>query len=204
MATATRPARGRMTPQREDELYAAVLALVRETGYEGLTLDAVAARAHVSKATLYRQWAGKATLVAHALKHTSQPIAQTADTGSLRGDFAVIVARFDDRRASEDTAMMRSLMHAAHVTPELMRALREVLIEPEREDVQKMLRRAVARGEVSPGNPALDYVMHMMVGAFIARDLIDDRPPDQAFVRSYINAVVLPALGLTPAPADGS
>ena len=61
--------------------------------------------------------------------------------------------------------MMRGLMHAAHTTPELMRALREVLIEPAREDMQKMLRRAVARGEVSPANPALDYVMHMMVGS---------------------------------------
>ena len=199
---AERSARGRMTPEREGQLYEAVLALVRDTGYERLTLDAVAARAHVSKATLYRQWNGKATLVAHALKRTRPPIAQTVDTGSLRGDFAAIIARLDDRRASEDTAMMRSLMHAAHTTPELMRALREVLIEPERQDLQQMLRRAVARREVSPGNPALDYVMHMMVGAFIARDLIDDRPPDQAFVRSYIDAVVLPALGLTPEPAD--
>jgi AcrR family transcriptional regulator len=202
VATATRSAHGRMTPEREGQLYEAVLALVRETGYERLTLDAVAARAHVSKATLYRQWNGKATLVAHALKATRPPVAQTADTGSLRGDFAAIVTRLDDRRASQDTAMMRSLMHAAHTTPELMRALREVLIEPERQDLQQMLRRAVARGEVSPGNPALDYVMHMMVGAFIARDLIDDRPPDQAFVRSYIDAVILPALGLTPEPAD--
>ena len=202
MATATRSAHGRMTPEREGELYEAVLALVRETGYERLTLDAVAARAHVSKATLYRQWNGKAPLVAHALKRTRPPIAQTVDTGSLRGDFAAIAARLDDRRASENTAMMRSLMHAAHTTPELMRALREVLIEPERQDLQQMLRRAIARGEVSPANPALDYVMHMMIGAFIARDLIDDRPPDQAFVRSYIDAVVLPALGLTPEPAD--
>ena len=202
MATATGTARKRMTAERETELYEAVLTLVRETGYEGLTLDAVAARAHVSKATLYRQWSGKASLVAHALKHTRPPIAQTVDTGSLRGDFAMIIARFDDSRASQDTALMRSLMHAAHTTPELMRALREVLIEPEREEVQRMLRRAVARGEVSPGNPALDYVMHTMVGAFIARDLIDDRPPDQAFIQSYINAVVLPALGLAPGPAD--
>ena len=65
-----------------------------------------------------------------------------------------------------------------------------------------MLRRAVARREVSPGNPALDYVMHMMVGAFIARDLIDGQPPDQAFIRSYIDAVVLPALGIAPQPVD--
>jgi len=203
VATATRSARGRMTPEREGELYEAVLALVRETGYEGLTLDAVAARAHVSKATLYRQWNGKAALVAHALKHTKPPLLESVDTGSLRADFASIVARFDDHRAGQDAALMRSLMHAAHTTPELMRTLREVLIEPERQDVQRMLRRAVARGEVSPDNPALDYVMHMMVGAFIARGLIDDLPPDQAFLRSYIDAVILPALGLTPDRADG-
>ena len=203
MATATRSARGRMTPEREGELYEAVLALVRETGYEGLTLDAVAARAHVSKATLYRQWNGKAALVAHALKHTKPPLLDSVDNGSLRADFASIVARFDDHRAGQDAALMRSLMHAAHTTPELMRTLREVLIEPERQDVQRMLRRAVARGEVSPDNPALDYVMHMMVGAFIARGLIDDLPPDQAFLRSYIDAVILPALGLTPDRADG-
>ena len=75
---------------------------VRETGYEGLTLDAVAARAHVSKATLYRQWTGKATLVAHALKRIGQPIAQTANTGSLRGDFAAIM------RASTTAAPART------------------------------------------------------------------------------------------------
>jgi len=56
----------------------------------------------VSKATLYRQWTGKATLVAHALKRIGQPIAQTADTGSLRGDFAAIM------RASTTAAPART------------------------------------------------------------------------------------------------
>jgi Bacterial regulatory proteins, tetR family len=67
-------------------------SLVRETGYEGLTLDAVAARAHMSKATL----------VAHALKRIGHPIAQTANTGSLRGDFAAIM------RASTTAAPART------------------------------------------------------------------------------------------------
>jgi hypothetical protein len=57
------------------------------------------------------------TLPVKLAQRTRPPIAQTVDTGSLRGDFAAIVARFDDRRASEDTAMMRSLMHPAHTTP---------------------------------------------------------------------------------------
>lgn len=49
-------ARTRLTPERESELYGAVLDLLREVGYDALTMDAVAARTRSSKATLYRQW----------------------------------------------------------------------------------------------------------------------------------------------------
>ncbi len=76
----------------------------------------------------------------------------------------------------------------------------EVLIEPEREDMQKMLRRAVARGEVSPRNTALDYGCTRW-SALIARDLMD-RPPERP-ASSVREAVVLPALERTPQPADG-
>ena len=55
--------------------------------------------------------------------------------------------------------MMRSLMHAAHTTPDLMRALREVFIEPERLDLQKMLRRAVARGEELARSARADVIV---------------------------------------------
>ena len=51
--------RSRLTPEREAELYAAVLDLLREVGYDALTMDAVAARTRSSKATLYRQWGSK-------------------------------------------------------------------------------------------------------------------------------------------------
>jgi hypothetical protein len=80
----SRPARIALTDQRRRP--AAVLA----------------ARAHVSKATLYRQRTGKATLVAYALKRIRQPIAQTAETGSLRSDFAATM------RASTTAAPTRT------------------------------------------------------------------------------------------------
>lgn len=56
MAEAATVRRSRITPEREAELYAAVLDLLREVGYEALTMDAIAARTKSSKATLYRQW----------------------------------------------------------------------------------------------------------------------------------------------------
>ncbi|MER7350040.1 TetR-like C-terminal domain-containing protein [Streptomyces aurantiacus] len=193
---ATSPRRSRISPEREAELYEAVLDLLREVGYEGLTMDAVAARTRSSKATLCRQWGGKPELVARALRHNKPVSMADIDTGSLRGDFEAMVARSDDCRMEEDAALMRGLFHAIHDNPELHRALRDLLIEPELTGLNELLRRAVARGEIAADNPALEYVIHMLVGGFAAREIIEERPADQEFLRSYIDAVILPALGV--------
>jgi len=195
MAEAATVRRSRITPEREAELYGAVLDLLREVGYDALTMDAVAARTRSSKATLYRQWGGKAELVAKALRHHKRIDPAEIDTGSLRGDFHAMAMREDDCSMEQDTALMRSLVMAVHTNPELLEAFREWLIEPEVAELRKVLQRAVDRGEIRADNPAMDYVLHMLLGAFVARNLIDELPPTQAFLRSYIDAVVLPALG---------
>ncbi|GAA3884691.1 TetR/AcrR family transcriptional regulator [Streptomyces lacrimifluminis] len=193
--------RSRITPEREAELYGATLDLLREVGYEALTMDAVAARTKSSKATLYRQWGGKAELVVRALRH-SKPggLALTdIDTGSLRGDFQALLVREDDCAMEQSSALMRALGMAIHANPDLLQAFRELLIEPEMAEFHKVLQRAIDRGEVSADNPAIGYVLHMMIGGFVARTLIDEQPPTQAYLRDYIDAVVLPALGV-PVP----
>jgi len=188
--------RSRITPERESELYTAVLDLLREVGYDALTMDAVAARTRSSKATLYRQWGGKAELVVKAMRHQKPVQLADVDTGSLRGDFHELVRCQDDCRMERDSALMRGLATAVHANPDLLKAFRELLIEPEVEELRRMLERAVERGEVRAGNPAFDYVVHMLIGAIAARTLIDELPPTQEFLRSYIDAVVLPALGV--------
>jgi len=187
--------RSRITPEREAELYSAVLDLLREVGYDALTMDAVAARTRSSKATLYRQWGGKAELVAKAVRHNKPGRPTDVDTGTLRGDMHAMVAREDDCRIEQNSALMRGLAMATHNNPDLLQAFRELLIEPEMEEFRVVMQRAVDRGEVRADCPALEFVVHMMIGAFATRTVIEDLPPTKAYLTSYIDAVVLPALG---------
>ncbi|MFD8882448.1 TetR/AcrR family transcriptional regulator [Streptomyces erythrochromogenes] len=196
MTEAMAARRSRITPERQAELHEAVLDLLRDVGYEALTMDAVAARTKSSKATLYRQWGSKPELVAKALRCTQPVSLREIDTGSLRGDFALMVEHSDDAQMAKDTALMRGLAHAVHESPELHKALRDLLVDPEITGLQVMLQRAVDRGEIAPACPALDFVPHMLIGAFIALPLIEDRPVDRAFLGDFIDAVVFPALGV--------
>ncbi|GGQ61005.1 TetR family transcriptional regulator [Streptomyces asoensis] len=189
--------RSRITPEREAELYRAVLDLLREVGYDALTMDAVATRTRSSKATLYRQWGGKAELVAKAVRHDKPGAsADGVDTGSLRGDLHALTLRSDDCEMEQNSALMRGLAMAIHANPDLLKAFKEHLVEPEMAEFRRVLQRAIDRGEVPADNPALDYVPHMMIGAFAARTMLDEQPPTQAFLLAYIDAVVLPALGV--------
>ncbi|MFD4970141.1 TetR/AcrR family transcriptional regulator [Streptomyces sp. NPDC058424] len=196
MAEVATGRRSRITPEREAELYAAVLDLLREVGYDSLTMDAVAARTRSSKATLYRQWGGKAELVVRAMRHSKPVRLDNIDTGTLRTDLHAFVTREDDCVMEQNSALMRALAMAMHTNPDLRQAFREQLIEPEMAEFRALLQRAVDRGEIRADCPALDFVVHMLAGGFVVRALIEAQPPTQAFLHSYIDAVVLPALGV--------
>ena len=189
--------RSRLSDEREAELYQAVIELVREVGYEAMTMDAVAARSRSSKATLYRQWEGKPKLVAAAMRH-SRPlvVAEDVDTGSLRGDLHRFAGELGEG-AEQDTVFMSAVGHAAHSNPDLAQALREMLIAPELAKLDAMLRRAVARGEVREDAAVTEFFAHALVGAVMARKILEDRFADGDFLIRYIDAVVLPAFGLS-------
>jgi AcrR family transcriptional regulator len=185
--------RSRLTPERELELYRAVAELLRELGYEALTMDAIAARTKSSKATLYRQWQGKLQLVVAALRATKPFTLDRIDTGSLRGDLYEVAERADSI-AERDLATVRAVAHAAFQNPELAEALHEALHAPELARLAEIVRRAVDRGEVAAGNPAIEFVPYTLFGAALRRELLDRVQPDSAYLRRYLDAVVLPAL----------
>lgn len=193
--TAAPARRTRLTPERELELFTAVVDLVREQGYDALTMDAVAAQTRASKATLYRQWESKPKLVATALRHLAEPLTDV-DTGSLADDLRQLVTEFL-AQVTDDVALLNGLAHAVSKDPELWQALYELHIRPGLDLLEAVLDKAVDRGEVDPDNPAKAFIPHLIFGAFGTRKLIENRDADVDYMEGYLQAVVFPALGIT-------
>ncbi|WP_262699509.1 MULTISPECIES: TetR/AcrR family transcriptional regulator [Streptomyces] len=186
--------RSRLTPEREQEIYGTVVDLLNEVDYDALTMDGVATRARASKATFYRQWKSKARLVAAAVRHYKHYDLESVDTGTLRGDLQEIARLVGDTTSRKNTPPLRALSRAIQNNAELADAVRESKTKPEMELLQRVVERALERGEIAPGNPALDFVGPLITGAALARPSFDGVDADAAYLARYMDACVLPAL----------
>ena len=187
--------RTRLTPARESEVFNKVVELVVEEGYDNLTMDTIATRTRSSKATLYRQWGGKPQLVAAALGHAKHLKFQSIDTGSACGDLRELARRFG-ASDNDQAGIFWSMADSIRRNPDLKAALREALFKPAERELGKIMQRAVDRGEISPDNPSFDFVQCTMMGASLSHSIIEDSEADCDFMLRFVNAVVLPALGV--------
>ena len=104
----------------------ATLELMVETGYDGLSVDAVAARAGVHKTTVYRRWPTKAALVAAAAADRSEQLVPVPDTGSLVGDLTALGQSIVDNVSSElGAGLARTIIAAAAASDEVAQVNRE-------------------------------------------------------------------------------
>ncbi|MFB0620679.1 TetR/AcrR family transcriptional regulator C-terminal ligand-binding domain-containing protein [Streptomyces sp. AGS-58] len=188
--------RSKITPEREREFFDAVLDQIRECGYDSVTMEGVAASTRCSKSTLYRQWKTKPQFVAAALRANRRVRFAGIDTGSLAEDLRQ-AARATGDWSGKDTRLLQALGHAVTADQELAQALREALVLPEMAELEKMLARGVARGEVPAQNPALAYVPAMMFGVLRVRPVLCGQYADSDYLAGFVEAAVLPALGLT-------
>jgi AcrR family transcriptional regulator len=184
---------------RETAILRATLELLAESGYDQLTIDAVAARARSSKATIYRRWPGKAALVITAVRrHAAQPAATAApDTGTLRSDLLSAVESMRASLAGQDAALIIGLLGAMHRDPELADVVRDQVLDVKREVFGTVIVRAVARGDV-PATADAALLAEICSAVLFSRLLVTGQPLDDAFTRHLVDAVLLPALQRPP------
>ncbi len=189
-----------ITP-REQEILDACAGILTEIGYERLTIDAVAARAHASKATIYRRWPGKPALVVAAVVHHTDVDGITAHfTGDLRADLLSHLRSARDRLADKG-AMLAGMVHAMQhdaVLAQLMRAD----IARCKAIAAALLDRYAVLGEVTSTD--LEMVRELAPGQVLTRLLITGEPVDDEFLARLVDRVLLPLLTLAVPVSAGS
>jgi AcrR family transcriptional regulator len=189
---ATEARRGR--PRNEactTDILTATLDLVAEVGIAALTVDAVAARAGVGKATIYRRWSSKEALMLDAWASCVRP-PEVPDTGSLADDLRALLGRFDSPLQDRDLQrVFPQMIAAARVKPEVADQYREFIAQ-RRIPMRTVLERAAARGEID-GAADLGVVHDLLVAPLLYRWLISDEPIDAEVIDGVI-ALVLDAV----------
>jgi AcrR family transcriptional regulator len=168
-ADTRRPGRPR-SPEAHAAILRAALELTAASGLRGLSMEAIAARAGVGKATIYRRWKTKEAVFADALR-TIAVAPDIPDTGTVRGDIEEASGAAVGRLSTSAFRVLPRLMAEAGDDPELLEVLDTALLGPRRATIGAILRRGVARGELRE-DLDVDLVIDMLMGPLVARLLM--------------------------------
>jgi AcrR family transcriptional regulator len=180
---------------REQAILSAVISLLGELGYEAMTMDAVAARAHASKTTIYKRWPGKPQLVRAAVDgYVFGKLAAGSDTGSLRGDLMAVMEAAAGYLTAEFLAMMSGLVHAMRADPELF-AMLLPRFGVGHAAALPIISRAAGRGELPAGADAeLAGLAHEVIEAHFFRQVAAAGALGPQFARNVVDDLVIPVL----------
>lgn len=184
----------RLDPSRDAAILQATFDGLADLGYDRLSMDDIAARAHVGKAAIYRRWPSKAAVVVAAMVWWREHIGavDVPDAGSLRGDIEAMLSMIPDLGDSGRGPMsvLLGVATAASRDPELAAALRDQAMAPPRQRFQQVLDRAVARGEI-PRERDLSLVPDVLFGLNALR-VMTGQPIDRAYLQRVFQDVIIP------------
>lgn len=194
--SAAAPPRGAGRP-RDPAVDAAVLDATVEVlardGYAGLTIEAVAGVAGVSKSAIYRRWPDKLAMVLDAIRaQADAEVDHLRDTGDIRADMIATLTEVGHKLVGLDGRLARSVLADIGNHPELAEAVRTELVEPRRRELHERVRRAVEAGQL-PRDTDVELVaevgqavmFHHLV--FLGEPFSDDLP--RRIVAQFLPAV---------------
>lgn len=175
--------------EADDAIARAALTLLAESGFEGVTVEAVASRAGVARSTVYRRYPGKPELLVTVLQHACDDPAESHDTGSVVDDLvAVAEGIIRSFRSTELGQAIPSVISAAAHHPEIAEAYRTFVASRRRVSLAAV-RRGMERGEIDP-DVEPDMVVDLVVGPVFHRQFVSGRPITTAWLREIVSRAV--------------
>lgn len=164
------PGRPRSEKARQ-AILRSTLQLLGQRGFSQLTIEDVADRAKVGKATVYRWWPNKGALIADAFANSTIRKLRFPDTGSLQTDLSRQMRQVVKIFSSRQGRIVSAILAAGQTDRELIAAFRERFMWPRRRDAYAILRRGIHRGELRK-QVDLDLLLDSLYGPIYMRFLI--------------------------------
>ena len=187
--TSRRPGRPR-SEQAEQAIIEATLDLFAEQGFEGVCVEAVAARAGVGKATIYRRWPNKEELLLAAFGSLKSPFPEPKGI-SVRDDLlAMVEVMCADKADPRKARRYALLLGEGEKYPRLMARYKETVVEPRREAMRGVIRRGIQTGELRPDTD-IEIAMLTLTGVIMAHEKTPDREFDGDFAARLVDGLLL-------------
>lgn len=171
----------RRDPACDAAILAATLDVFVEEGYLGVSIEGVAARAGVGKASIYRRYANKAELIVDAIRTRACVDDLLPNTGDVRADLRSMFQPLVERLRGPDGKVLVTFMGERLRHPDLAAEFERSVIGKKRAHARRLIRDAVKRGELAPETdvdivaeitPALLW-HHALYGLPLSDDLVD-------------------------------
>lgn len=183
--------------ERLENIRRAVLELVASQGLEAVTVDAIAAAARVSKQTLYKSWRTKSALIRDVVRMISYgaQLGDPGDLGSLRQELYLILESATTILQT-NRRLIVALLDGAQRDPDIMSIMRRDTRDKYRESLQRPLKRAIARGDISPEtdiNLIADVALPVLLHRAILDDILDEEVVKSLLDDVLMNLVIKPS-----------
>jgi AcrR family transcriptional regulator len=187
--------RRRGRPRDEDarrRILKAALELLEQTGFADVTIEAIAERAKVGKATVYRWWTDKAAVVIEAFRETVAPQLPFPETGSFRDDIRAQLRHFASVLAGSAGHMLIEFIVAARTDPDVATAFKTIWSDVRRAEAKQVLKRHQRRGQLRK-DADLDLVLDALYGPLYFRLLAKNETPGPKYADAIVD-LLLPGL----------
>jgi AcrR family transcriptional regulator len=146
-----RPRAGRpRDPALDEAILRATREVFAEDGYAGVSVEGIAARAGVGKATIYRRYSSKAHLVVEAIRFATVVEENLVDTGDLRADLISLMEPLADLLRGDEAKLLTTFAMERMRHPDLVEEFNRSVIGKKREHVRRLVEAAVACGQLRP------------------------------------------------------
>ncbi|MBZ9640780.1 TetR/AcrR family transcriptional regulator [Streptomyces sp. PSKA30] len=191
------------TPRRrgavlERAILEAALEQLSTVGWNGLTMEGVAAGAHTGKAAVYRRWPSKEDLVADALQAGLPRIDAAPDLGSVRQDLVALCHQARDAMYSRPGSALRSVIHECDTlqAERFHDVIVEGVVEPMISLLREVINRGIERGEVR-SDAANGYVYDAIPAMMMYRSKVCASEWSDRDIEEMVEQLMVPLLRQT-------